>query len=502
MTNYDTAFPQLDKIDNTMIMTDLLEDLSATILKYNNNGSDDDDNDEKLCELFEKLNYILSKIAMADISKITDMIIFCRSITNGLGHRQLTYMMLHALYLYYPEVAVDCLKHIITTDGCGSWRDITGLCQFIKVKRTSIPLHLSAFQTPKVTLPFNSFSPTKSAFKMEKGLRSPYFEGTSIHCVSIRSNNFINAAIQMMNQQLMKDLIAMSSLENQNKTLSNACKWAPRENSQFSWLFERMAIDWAKTHHSYILRSATKISHQRTVASIPSISYKAEIKCRMIYRKVVSSLTKKLGVFECYQCAKSWTDGLEYINVNTLVKNLPGLINDDLLDLGVLDSIINKVKHSSYCSHSIVKITVCIDNNVFLGQVVDGLDNGSHILGKYVKYALDSIANNNTNMKSILDKIWSKILEHCYKFTDIDDKLIPIVHVENAHSINDCTFQRAIGRACLIVLAAKVWSYRKNNLNLVKGIIIAGNQPTWINLEKCMRFTECIEAFKGAAPPV
>ena len=472
MTNYDTAFPQLDKIDDTMIITNLLEDFSVASLKYNYNGSDDDDdNDEKLCELFEKLNYILSKIEMANISKITDMIIFCRSIINGLGHRQLTYMMLHALYLYYPEAAVDCLKHIITTDGCGSWRDITGLCQFIKVKRTSIHL------------------------------RSPYFEGTSIHCVAIRSNNFINAAIQMMNQQLMKDL---NSLETQNITLSNACKWAPRENSQFSWLFERMAIDWAKTHHPYILRSATKISHQRTIASIPSVSsvsYKAELKCRMIYRKVVSSLTKKLGVFECYQCAKSWTNGLEYINVNTLAKNLPGLINDDLLDLGVLDSVINKVKHSSYCSHSIVKTSVCIDNNVFLGQVVDGLDNGSHILGKYVKYALDSIANNNTNMKSILDKIWSKILEHCYQFTDIDDKLIPIVQVENAHSINDFTFQRAIGRACLIVLAAKVWSYRKHNLNLVKGIIIAGNQPTWINLEKCMRFTECIEAFKGAAPP-
>lgn len=36
-------------------------------------------------------------------------------------------------------------------------------------------LQLSAFQTPKVTLPFNTFPPTKSAFEMEKDVNSYYF---------------------------------------------------------------------------------------------------------------------------------------------------------------------------------------------------------------------------------------------------------------------------------------------------------------------------------------
>jgi predicted O-methyltransferase YrrM/GR25 family glycosyltransferase involved in LPS biosynthesis len=87
-----------------------------------------------------------------------------------------------------------------------SWKDraIDFLQNYIMPTLTL--LHLSAFETPKVTLPFNSFPPTLSAFEMEKGVKEK--EQHSILPTTISDNI----------------TFSISELENQTNTLDKIDK--------------------------------------------------------------------------------------------------------------------------------------------------------------------------------------------------------------------------------------------------------------------------------------
>ena len=94
----------------------------------------------------------------------------------------------------------------------------------------------------------------------------------------------IEHAAKLLNAQIAKDA--------ESDVPSLAAKWVPREKSAFSNLFYRLAFDY---YADYI-----------STATNPHSSLKAQTKAKMNYRKLISSLNKKLDTVQIKQCANEW----------------------------------------------------------------------------------------------------------------------------------------------------------------------------------------------------
>ena len=111
------------------------------------------------------------------------------------------------------------------------------------------------------------------------------------HMIKYMQNNntgekLVEHAIKLLNTQLAKD--------STDETPSLAAKWVPREKSTHSALFTRLASDYFS---SYIASAKTQNS-----------SEKAILKSKMDYRKLISSLNKKLDTVQVKQCANEWSE--------------------------------------------------------------------------------------------------------------------------------------------------------------------------------------------------
>jgi hypothetical protein len=93
-------------------------------------------------------------------------------------------------------------------------------------------------------------------------------------------------AIKLLNSQLKEDTTVA--------TPSLAGKWAPREKSSHSRLFVKLALDY---YSEYIDSAKT-----------PEMVRRAETKAKMDYRKLISSLNKKLDTVQIKQCANTWCE--------------------------------------------------------------------------------------------------------------------------------------------------------------------------------------------------
>ena len=93
-------------------------------------------------------------------------------------------------------------------------------------------------------------------------------------------------AINLLNTQIRQDLVA--------DVPSLAAKWAPREKSSHSALFSKLAVNYFA---NYIDSAKTEQSHKNAVT-----------KAKMDYRKVISSLNKKLDTVQIKQCGKTWAE--------------------------------------------------------------------------------------------------------------------------------------------------------------------------------------------------
>jgi hypothetical protein len=93
-------------------------------------------------------------------------------------------------------------------------------------------------------------------------------------------------AIKLVNSQLNEDSTA--------ETPSLAAKWVPREKSSHSKLFVKLALDY---YSEYLVSAKT-----------PEMFRRAETKAKMDYRKLISTLNKKLDTVQIKQCANTWSE--------------------------------------------------------------------------------------------------------------------------------------------------------------------------------------------------
>jgi Mg-chelatase subunit ChlD len=105
----------------------------------------------------------------------------------------------------------------------------------------------------------------------------------------------IQESIRLTNEQLRKDSLT--------DDLTLVAKWVPREKSSFGWLYEALATDYYKEY------MATADSKERIK--------KATLKCKTEYRKLLSTLNKKLDTLQIKQCANTWSE-IEFKNVTSV----------------------------------------------------------------------------------------------------------------------------------------------------------------------------------------
>lgn len=199
---------------------------------------------------------------------------YTRDIYGGLGERQLTYAMIFIWYHHFPIPAIKCLHNLVlpinNNPPFGSWKDIKLFCEFVKT-----------------------------------------------HSTMKENDPLIETCIGLMNHQLDEDdrqwdfaledctkkTIAPQTVHPSQFGISLVCKWIPRENSAFHWLFEKCVAQWIRSFKPHYFHH---------VNDNPVSYEKATKKGKKEYRRICSRLNKLWHVLETKQCSQQW----ENINFN------------------------------------------------------------------------------------------------------------------------------------------------------------------------------------------
>jgi len=186
------------------------------------------------------------EVARGYLTALYKMIGQTRDIVDGKGEYTLAYMMIYTWNRFYPKLAEFALKCLVDLGDkkvhqYGSWKDIKYFCKFCQSKGNS--------------------------------------------------QNLINYAIQITNEQLSNDYANLISNSND---ISLAAKWIPREKSSFGWLFEQLATNF--------------FSHIMLTANTDTRKQKAILKCKTEYRKILSALNKKIDTTQIKQCGHDWAN--------------------------------------------------------------------------------------------------------------------------------------------------------------------------------------------------
>jgi hypothetical protein len=172
-----------------------------------------------------------------------------RDIVDGKGECSLTYMMIYTWYNFYPELAFYAIKCLVNFGDDGK------------------------------THQYGSWKDIK------------YFcDFCHKHSCPI-DHPLIQYAINVVNAQIITDY---ANLISNSDEISLAGKWVPREKSgRFGWMYEALACNYFPRY----IETAPEKSKQSAI-----------LKCKTEYRKVLSSLNRKIDTLQIKQCGKSWAN--------------------------------------------------------------------------------------------------------------------------------------------------------------------------------------------------
>ena len=262
----------------------------------------------------------------------------------------------------------------------------------------------------------------------------------------------IQEAIRLINEQLQKDSTNISS----NITL--AAKWVPREKSSFGWLYQSLATDYFKEY------MATANSQQR--------SEKAVLKCKTEYRKLISSLNKKLDTLQVNQCANTWTD----IDFNRVTSISLGKQKKAFLN-------VNKNSEVRYPDRQ--DRVICAENfNTHIQKAVKGeVDIKGKRVGftDFTKQARNLYRYNGSQVeKDLLNSQW---LDNASQNAALDNF---IAVVDLSMSMYGDPMDAAIAMGIRIAEKSK----------LGKRVMTFSMNPSWINLEPYEDFVSQVEVIE------
>lgn len=391
-----------------------------------------------------------------------------RDICYGKGERDITYMMIYQWWRCYPQLALTALYSMLFS---GEFYYANG------VFNTYIDLH-------KEYVPHqNSYG----CFKDVKYFCNYVRKYADKNAYTNYDNILCKYAITMLNQRVYDDY--KEYLKNGTMP-SLACKWVPRENSKYSWIFEKMAIQWIQATDPIIL-SSVNIEQYENMPNVSLKNCKALIKCKTIYRKVISLLCKQLDLPETNQCHKRWSEiNPDAITIDAMFRKNNALFNIDNTFDNRKNTIVDADRRQ--CAHN-------IKEHAFMSEMSPHfkLENmrKSYINQRtfspmqFVKQAIKLIGSKKINGSNevhqnilyqigLLNDNWRKFSQKCNAL----DFFIPILDV--SLSMSGDPVYNAIGMSCLIAEKSKIG----------QRIMVMDSIPTWINLEECSgNFVEMVE---------
>ena len=223
----------------------------------------------------------------------TQLHIQMEKILNDLDNAYKLSNILHEVYLEYMSLLYRIIAHTRDIiDGKGEYNLSYMLLDVWHNKHPKLAqfaLKLFVTSDKPETHPYGSWKDIK------------YLYGKQV-------NGLTCYAEQLLIEQLKKD--------ETSETPSLAAKWVPREKSKFGELFTNLAIKY--------------FSHYLDTAKTDEARKKAIIKAKMDFRRLISSLNKKLDTVQIKQCANKWaTIDPEHQTSITMHKQKRAFLNID-----------------------------------------------------------------------------------------------------------------------------------------------------------------------------
>ena len=371
---------------------------------------------------------------------ILRLIIHTRDNTYGKGEHELSYMLLFCLYQYFPILAIFLVKQIVIYgNGIGCWRDIKYLCEYISQN-------------------------------------------------SVRGSNdsFIHECLEIMNNQLRKDLVVVCSGGNYSTkySISNVAKWIPRENKHFSWLFDKLVLNW--------FGFSMYVGPENR--ELPPVFDKH----RRLYRKKINGINRLLDTTEIKQCSRELDKIIpENVSKYTLMKQ-PGLYFDSVSVDG--SEPLGLYNQKLICNKTFEKY---FEQDFFGSQSKNNNDNRepcahrdygdfrrlfadlpiSHFIKQSILLYENPTMEGFDKKVSILNKQWDIFYADFYnRFFSINREhreqyIIPVLDISQSNQWLDSeSFYVGIGIAILIALV--------NDGDFNKRFMCIDNLPTWVAFDK------------------
>jgi hypothetical protein len=264
------------------------------------------------------------------------------------------------------------------------------------------------------------------------------------------SSSLKNYGLHLMIDQL--------KLDAKSDTPSLAAKWVPREKSKFGSFFNELATTY---YIDYILSAVTQDSRRRAV-----------IKAKMDFRKLISTLNKKLDTVQIKQCANLWAEiDPEKQTSITMHKQKLAFLNiykNGLQRSELEDRIICANRFSDYAKQA-AEGTVEVK-----GRRVG--------LNDFVKNALELQTNKDSDEAKLLNAQW----KNNSNGTDALGKMIAMIDVSASMAGDPMNAAIALG----IRVAEKSL--------LGKRVLTFSASPSWINLEETNNLIDMVETISKA----
>ena len=285
---------------------------------------------------------------------------------------------------------------------------------------------------PDSTMPYGSWKDIKYFYKMNK------------------TSPVINYGISLLIDQIHQDI------EADNPSL--AAKWVPREKSQYGDLFTAIATNYFS---EYIMTAKTDL------ARINAIN-----KAKMNFRKIISSLNRKLDTVQIKQCEQNWSniDPVKQTSI-TMHKQKRAFFNVDRKG-NQRSSLEDRI----ICANNFKEFATKATN----GEIeVKGKRIG---LNDFTRDALNIIPRNDSDEAKILNAQW---LNNSAQ-TGALGKMIAMVDVSGSMYGDPMNAAIALG----IRVAEKSM--------LGKRLLTFSASPSWVNLDGIDNFVDMVDTVKRA----
>ena len=351
-------------------------------------------------------------VSRAYLKILYKMIGHTRDIVNGKGEYAISYMMIYTWYNFDPELSKFALSCFVNIDAENH--------------------------------PYGSWKDIK------------YFCEYCKNKSETTDHPLIQYSVQLINEQLRKDLLN----ENCNN-ISLVSKWVPREKSKFSWLYEILSTDYFNDY----LKTATSVEQIR----------RATLKCKTEYRKIISSLNRKIDTLQIKQCEQKWSS----INFNNVTS----------ISLSKQKRAFLNLKKNGNTRYHFVKDRIeCAEK--FNEYIIKVLNDKKEMKGKrvgmadFTKQALELLGQADINIteKELLNSQWRNNSSQNKAL----GKMIAMVDTSGSME----------GDPLYVAIALGIRIAEKSILG--KRIMTFSQKPTWVNLEKYPDFISQVNIIRHA----